>query len=79
MPQTFSLSRRRLLGASLALPALAMPGIRRAQAEPAGRVSIVHFNDFHSHHDPIVAGGAACREGKTCFGGAARQIGRAHV
>ncbi|BFL63126.1 5'-nucleotidase [Roseomonas mucosa] len=72
MPQTFSLSRRRLLGASLALPALAMPGIRRAQAEPAGRVSIVHFNDFHSHHDPIVAGGAACREGKTCFGGAAR-------
>ncbi|MFT8244813.1 bifunctional metallophosphatase/5'-nucleotidase [Roseomonas sp. BN140053] len=68
------LSRRGLLAAALALP-LAAPAIRRAAAQAAGRVSLVHFNDFHSHHDPIVAGGATCRPGRPCFGGAARLAG----
>ncbi|MFC0410256.1 bifunctional metallophosphatase/5'-nucleotidase [Roseomonas elaeocarpi] len=71
LPTRGGLSRRGLLAATLALP-LAAPALRRAAAEPTGRISVVHFNDFHSHHDPIVAGGAACREGKTCYGGAAR-------
>ncbi|UFN47998.1 5'-nucleotidase C-terminal domain-containing protein [Roseomonas sp. OT10] len=65
------LSRRGLLGAALALP-LAAPALRRAAADPATRVSLLHFNDFHSHLEPIVAGGAACRANATCFGGAAR-------
>jgi 5'-nucleotidase len=62
------LSRRGLLGATLALPAL-----RPARAEAAARLSVLHLNDFHSRHEPISAAGGACDPARgPCFGGSAR-------
>ena len=63
--------RRALLGAALLLP-LAAPALRRAAADPAARVSLIHLNDFHSHHEGVAAGAALCRPGQACFGGSAR-------
>jgi 5'-nucleotidase / UDP-sugar diphosphatase len=58
------LSRRSLLAATLALPAL-----RRAEAQPAGRVALVHINDFHSRN------GGVCDPARgPCFGGSARLV-----
>jgi 5'-nucleotidase len=60
--------RRHLLATGLALP-----GLRPARAQPGGRASLIHLNDFHSRHEPIAATGAACGPGASaCFGGAAR-------
>lgn len=65
------LSRRLLLGASLALPAL-----RAAPAQAANRLRLVHVNDFHSRHEPVArATGAACRANDPCLGGSARLAG----
>ncbi|MBR0677578.1 hypothetical protein GXW77_15480, partial [Roseomonas alkaliterrae] len=48
-------SRRALLAAALAAPAL-----RAARAETAHRIRLVHVNDFHSRHEPVArATGAA--------------------
>lgn len=63
--------RRALLGALLAAPALHG---RAARAEAAGRVSILHLNDFHSRHEGLMAGGAGCRPDRDCFGGSARLV-----
>jgi 5'-nucleotidase len=65
------LTRRLLLGALLAAPAL-----RPAAAQAARRIRIIHTNDFHSRHEPVVrATGAACRANETCLGGSARLAG----
>ncbi|WP_237216026.1 metallophosphoesterase, partial [Falsiroseomonas oryziterrae] len=64
------LSRRTLLAAGLALPAL-----RPAAAQGATRVSLLHLNDFHSRHEGAQANGAACRADQPCLGGSARLVG----
>ncbi|MEO3471006.1 5'-nucleotidase C-terminal domain-containing protein [Roseomonas sp. CAU 1739] len=65
------LSRRLLLGAALAAPTL-----RTALAQAAHRLRLVHVNDFHSRHEPVVrATGAACRTNDPCLGGSARLAG----
>jgi 5'-nucleotidase len=67
------LSRRSLLAASAAL---ALPALRRAEAQPAGRVALLHVNDFHSRHEPIAGNGAVCDPARgPCFGGSARLVG----
>jgi 5'-nucleotidase len=63
------LHRRQLL----ALP-LAAPALRRAQAQAASRVAILHLNDFHSRHEGAQSSGASCRAGAACAGGAARLV-----
>ncbi|MBB5691405.1 5'-nucleotidase [Roseomonas alkaliterrae] len=64
-------SRRALLAAALAAPAL-----RAARAETAHRIRLVHVNDFHSRHEPVArATGAACRADAPCLGGSARLAG----
>lgn len=69
------LSRRLVLGAALALPAL-----RAARAQGAHRLRLVHVNDFHSRHDPVVrATGAACGPNEACLGGSARLVGAIHA
>jgi 5'-nucleotidase/UDP-sugar diphosphatase len=60
------LSRRALLGTA------ALPWIRLSQAQPARVLSVLHQNDFHSRHEPVDRGGAACRGPAGCAGGAAR-------
>ncbi len=67
-----TISRRRLLAASLALPAL--PALRPAAAQATARISIVHLNDFHSRHEGGLANGANCRPGQDCLGGSARLV-----
>ena len=69
-----TLSRRALLSASLALP-LALPALRRAAADPAARLSLLHMNDFHSKHEGTDSGSASCRMDKPCLGGSARLAG----
>jgi 5'-nucleotidase len=64
-----ALRRRHLLAAALALPAL-----RRAAAEAASRVSLLHLNDFHSRHEGGQASGANCRADADCLGGSARLV-----
>jgi 5'-nucleotidase/UDP-sugar diphosphatase len=65
------LSRRLLLGAALAVPAL-----RPAAAQAAHRLRVVHVNDFHSRHEPVSRPtGAACRANDPCLGGSARLAG----
>jgi 5'-nucleotidase len=65
------LSRRLLLGAALSAPAL-----RPALAHAAHQLRLVHVNDFHSRHEPVVrATGAACRANDPCLGGSARLAG----
>jgi 5'-nucleotidase len=65
------LSRRILLGAALAAPV-----VRPARAQPAHRLRLVHVNDFHSRHEPVVrATGSACRDDAPCLGGSARLAG----
>lgn len=69
------LSRRGLLATALATPLaapLALPALRRARAEAASRLALLHLNDFHAKHDGQQASGAACREGAPCLGGSAR-------
>jgi 5'-nucleotidase len=73
-----TLSRRALLSASLAVPmaaALPLPAIRRAQADAAARLALLHMNDFHSKHEGTDAGSASCRIDKPCLGGSARLAG----
>lgn len=66
-----TLSRRLLLGAVLAAPAL-----RPAPAQAAHRIRIIHTNDFHSRHEPVArTTGAACRPNDACLGGSARLAG----
>jgi 5'-nucleotidase len=64
------LRRRQLLAA---LP-LALPALRPARAQAAHRVAILHLNDFHSRHEGAQPGGASCRAGAPCAGGAARLV-----
>lgn len=65
------ISRRLLLGATLALPAL-----RAARAQAAHQLRLVHVNDFHSRHEPVARPtGAACRPNDACLGGSARLAG----
>lgn len=65
------LSRRFLLGAALAAPAL-----RAAPAQAAHRLRLLHVNDFHSRHEPVARPtGAACRADDPCLGGSARLAG----
>jgi len=54
------------------LPLLALPSLRRAQAQAASRIALLHMNDFHSRHLPIAGNSAACRDGAPCYGGSAR-------
>jgi 5'-nucleotidase len=67
-----TISRRRLLAASLALPAL--PALRPLAAQATARIGIVHVNDFHSRHEGALANGANCRPGQDCLGGSARLV-----
>lgn len=67
-------TRRRLLATGLALP-LALPALRRAAADPALGLSLLHLNDFHSKHDGVDARGAACRDDRPCLGGSPRLAG----
>jgi 5'-nucleotidase len=60
------LSRRMLLGAA------ALPWTRLSLAQPVRVLSVLHQNDFHSRHEPVDRGGAACRSATGCAGGAAR-------
>ncbi|WP_338665150.1 5'-nucleotidase C-terminal domain-containing protein [Pararoseomonas sp. SCSIO 73927] len=72
------LPRRALLRAAATLPlsaALAAPAIRRAPAAEGARIALVHLNDFHSRHEGVAEGGAACREGRPCNGTSARLAG----
>ena len=62
--------RRVLLGAVAALPM-----VRLARGATAHRLTVLHVNDFHSHHEPVDGAVLACglaepRAG--CFGGSAR-------
>jgi 5'-nucleotidase / UDP-sugar diphosphatase len=67
------LSRRSLLAASAAL---AMPALRRAEAQAAARVALLHINDFHSRHEAIAGNGGVCDPTRgPCFGGSARLVG----
>ncbi|MGK7867053.1 bifunctional metallophosphatase/5'-nucleotidase [Falsiroseomonas sp. E2-1-a20] len=65
-----TLHRRQLLAS---LP-LALPALRPARADAAKHVAILHLNDFHSRHEGAQAGGASCRAGAPCAGGAARLV-----
>lgn len=60
------LSRRTLLGTA------ALPWTRLSHAQPVRVLSVLHQNDFHSRHEPVDRGGAACRNPTGCAGGAAR-------
>lgn len=65
------ISRRLLLGAALAAPSL-----RPAGAQAVHAVTLIHVNDFHSRHEPVLrATGAACRPNEACLGGSARLAG----
>jgi len=65
------ISRRLLLGAALALPAL-----RPAPGRAAHRLRLLDVNDFHSRHEPVArTTGAACRGQEACLGGSARLAG----
>ena len=62
------ISRRAVLGASLALPAL-----RPGRAQAAARLRLIHLNDMHARHEPVAASGAACDPARgPCYGGSAR-------
>jgi 5'-nucleotidase len=63
-------TRRSLLAAALALPAL-----RPAAAQAMARISLLHVNDFHSKHEGGQASGMACRAEAPCLGGSARLVG----
>jgi 5'-nucleotidase len=66
------LSRRSLLAASAAL---ALPALRRAEAQAAARLTLLHINDFHSRHEPIAGNGGVCDPARgPCFGGSARLV-----
>jgi len=64
-------TRRALLSSSLAV-VLAAPALRRAAAEAASRLALLHVNDFHSKHEGVDAASAACRADRPCIGGSAR-------
>lgn len=64
------LTRRRLLAS---LPPLFLPMRVLAEGSVAHRLTVLHLNDFHSHHEPVDAAAVACGAGQEgCFGGAAR-------
>jgi 5'-nucleotidase len=65
------LRRRTLLAA---LPALGLPALRPATAQPVARIGLIHLNDFHSRHEGGGANGAACRADQPCLGGSARLV-----
>lgn len=64
-------TRRAVLSAGLAA-ALSIPALRRAEAEIVSRIALLHMNDFHSKHEGVDAGSAACRADRPCLGGSAR-------
>ena len=57
---------------------VALPWVTRAQGQVVARLSIVHFNDFHSRHEPVDARTLTCTTGETCFGGSARLAAALH-
>lgn len=65
----------RLTRRALGLGVLALPALRRPQAQASTRISLLHLNDFHSRHEGSQGSGAACRDGAACFGGSARLVG----
>ncbi len=65
--------RRTVLGGVLALP-----WVQVAQGQVAHRISVVHFNDFHSRHEAVDAQTLTCTAGATCFGGSARLAAALH-
>ena len=68
-----NMERRAMLGGVLALP-----WVSRAQGQVAHRISIVHFNDFHSRHEPVDARALTCTADDTCFGGSPRLAAALH-
>ncbi|MBO1074964.1 bifunctional metallophosphatase/5'-nucleotidase [Roseomonas marmotae] len=64
-------TRRALLATGLSA-ALPLPALRPAAAEPSARLALLHLNDFHSKHEGVDAGAAACRADRPCLGGSAR-------
>ncbi|MCK8787176.1 5'-nucleotidase C-terminal domain-containing protein [Roseomonas sp. NAR14] len=75
------------LAGAASLP-LAAPFPRRAAADPAARVTLLHLNDFHSRHEPVNAEVNTCRAEDAsrggCLGGSARlatglRLGRARA
>ena len=69
---SLNVSRRQLLGGSVAL---ATPAFRPIQAQAARRVALLHVNDFHSRHEGVQASSTNCRADQPCFGGSARLVG----
>lgn len=69
------LTRRRLLAAlppALLAPAF-LPMTALAAGTVAHRLTVLHLNDFHAHHEPADASATTCETGHAgCFGGAAR-------
>jgi len=51
---------------------VAAPWIRVAHGQVAHRVSLIHFNDFHSRHEAVDSKQLTCAVGDTCYGGSAR-------
>ncbi len=68
------LSRRNVLRA-LGIGAsgtLARAGSARATDAPAHRLTVLHYNDFHSRHEAVDVRALSCTAGDGCFGGSAR-------
>ena len=61
------LGRRAVLGG-----VAAWPWVRVAHGQAAHRISVVHFNDFHSRHEAVDSQALACSAGDACYGGSAR-------
>lgn len=64
------LSRRALLGAVGTLPLARLA--RATELTPAHRLTILHYNDFHSRHESVNVRALSCSAGDGCFGGSAR-------
>lgn len=63
------LTRRALIGA---LPPLFLPMRVLAAGRAAHLLTVLHLNDFHSHHEPVDGAVVACGAGREgCFGGSA--------
>ena len=46
--------------------------VRRAAGTAQHRLTLLHFNDFHSRHEPVDERTLNCCGGDGCFGGSAR-------
>lgn len=62
------MTTRRLLLAALGT----LPLVRVAHGQAAHRLTILHMNDFHSHHEAANVRALTCDAGEGCFGGSAR-------